>query len=116
MSVHRPFTLGADKGYDAAEFVGELQRLNVTPHVAQNKWGRRSAAPDEIAQSANYGASMQYRKRSEQGFGWAKTIGQVRQVMVRWIAKVAQMFVLNMAAYNLVSMRALGQVRLQGTR
>ena len=109
-------TLGADKGYDAAEFVGELHRLKVAPHVAQNKSGRRSAVPDEIAQTAGYGASMQCRKRIEQGFGWAKTIGQVRQVMVRGIKKVAQLFVLNMAAYNLVRMRSLGQVRLQGAR
>ena len=109
-------TLGADKGYDAAEFVAELHLLKVAPHVAQNTSGRRSAVPDEIAQSEGYGMSMQCRKRIEQGFGWAKTIGQVRQVMVRGIKKVAQMFVLNMAAYNLVRMRSLGQVRLQGAR
>lgn len=108
-------TLGADKGYDAAEFVAELRRLKVMPHVAQNTSGRRSAVPDEIAQSGGYGISMQCRKRIEQGFGWAKTIGQIRQVMVRGLKKVDQMFVLNMAAYNLVRMRSLGQVRLQGS-
>lgn len=32
------------------------------------------------------------------------------------LKNVAQMFVLNMAAYNLVRMRSLGQVRLQGAR
>ena len=106
-------TLGADKGYDAKEFVAELRRLKVQPHVAQNKSGRRSAVPDEIAQSEGYGISMQCRKRIEQGFGWVKTIGQIRQVMVRGLKKVDQMFVLNMAAYNLVRMRSLGQVRLQ---
>ncbi len=109
-------TLGADKGYDAAEFIAELHRLNVQPHVAQNTSGRRSAVPDEMAQSDGYGVSMQRRKRIEQGFGWAKTIGQMRQVMVRGLKKVDQMFVLNMAAYNLVRMRSLGQVRLQGAR
>ena len=104
-------TLGADKGYDAAEFIAELQRLKVEPHVAQNKSGRRSAVPDRIAETDGYGTSMQRRKRIEQGFGWAKAIGQVRQVMVRGIARVDQMFVLNMAAYNLVRMRTLGQIR-----
>ena len=108
-------TLGADKGYDAAEFITELRRLKVQPHVAQNTSGRRSAVSDEIAQSDGYGASMQCRKRIEQGFGWAKTIGQIRQVMVRGLKKVEQMFVLNMAAYNLVRMRSLGQVRLQAS-
>jgi transposase len=109
-------TLGADKGYDAAEFIAELQRLKVAPHVAQNKSGRRSAVPDEIAQGEGHGMSMQKRKRIEQGFGWAKTIGSIRQVLVRGLKKVDQMFVLNMAAYNLVRMRSLGQVRLQCAR
>lgn len=107
-------TLGADKGYDAAEFITELQRLKVAPHVAQNTSGRRSAVPDEIAQGDGYEASMQRRKRIEQGFGWSKTIGQLRQVMVRGLQKVDQLFVLNMTAYNLVRMRSLGQLRLQG--
>jgi hypothetical protein len=40
-------TLGANKGYDAAEFIKELQRLKVTPHVAQNKSGRSSAVPGQ---------------------------------------------------------------------
>jgi IS5 family transposase len=107
-------TLAADKGYDAAEFIAELQQLKVRPHVAQNKSGRRSAVPDDIAQTPGYSQSMQCRKRIEQGFGWAKSIGQIRQVMVRGLRKVDQLFVLNMATYNLVRMRSLGQVRLQG--
>ena len=39
----RRITLGADKAYDAAAFVDDLRDLNVTPHVAQNISGRRSA-------------------------------------------------------------------------
>jgi hypothetical protein len=34
------FTLGADKAYDAEDFVNELRSMNVTPHVAQNTSGR----------------------------------------------------------------------------
>jgi IS5 family transposase len=104
-------TLGADKGYDAKEFITELQRLNVTPHVAQNKSGRSSAVPEEIAQSEGYMLSQRKRKLIEQGFGWAKSVGSIRQVMVRGIAKVGQQFVLTMAAYNLVRMRTLAEVR-----
>lgn len=107
-------TLGADKGYDAQEFIEALQEINVIPHVAQNKSGRKSAVPDEIAQSVGYAISQQRRKLIEQGFGWAKTVGAMRQVMVRGLQKVDQMFVLTMAAYNLTRMRSLGQVRLQG--
>jgi hypothetical protein len=40
----------------------------------------------------------------------------MRQVMVRGLKKVDQMFVLNMAAYNLVRMRSLGQVRRSGSK
>jgi transposase len=104
-------TLGADKGYDAAEFIEELQRIKVTPHVAQNKSGRRSAVPDEIATSEGYALSQRKRKLIEQGFGWAKLIGPIRQVMVRGIKKVDQLFVLTMAVYNLVRMRTLGEIR-----
>ena len=49
----------------------------------------------------------------EQGFGWAKFIGPIRQVMVRGIKNVDQVFMMAMAAYNLVRMRTLGQVRLE---
>lgn len=107
-------TLGADKGYDAAEFIEELQRMKVTPHVAQNKSGRRSAVPDEIASSEGYALSQRKRKLIEQGFGWAKFVGPIRQVMVRGIKKVDQIFVLTMAVYNLVRMRTLGEIRQAG--
>ena len=104
-------TLGADKGYDAAEFIEALQRMKVTPHVAQNKSGRRSAVPDTLASSEGYSLSQRRRKLIEQGFGWAKFVGPIRQVMVRGIKKVDQIFVMTMAVYNLVRMRTLGQVR-----
>jgi transposase len=107
----REMTLGADKGYDAAEFIEACKAMNITPHVAQNKSGRQSAVPESIAQSAGYAVSQQKRKLIEQGFGWAKSIGGMRQVMVRGLKKVDQMFVLTMAAYNLVRMRTLGQLR-----
>ena len=106
-------TLGADKGYDAREFIEALQEMNVLPHVAQNTSGRRSAVPDEIAASVGYQISQTKRKLIEQGFGWAKTVGRMRQVMVRGLDKVDQMFVLTMSAYNLTRLRTLGSVRLQ---
>ena len=36
-------TRGADKAYDAEDFVNELRSMNATPHVAQNTSGRSSA-------------------------------------------------------------------------
>ena len=81
------------------------------PHVAQNTSNRKSAVPDAVASSVGSALSQRKRKLIERGFGWAKTVGRIRQVMVRGLAKVDQLFVLNMAAYNLVRMRTLGAVR-----
>jgi hypothetical protein len=39
-------TLGADRAYDKAEHVSNLRTIEVTPHVAQNTNGRRSAIDD----------------------------------------------------------------------
>jgi hypothetical protein len=36
-------TLGADRGYDTADFVEQMREFRVTPHVAQNDTNRRSA-------------------------------------------------------------------------
>jgi transposase len=80
-SADTEVTLGADKGYDAAEFIEALHRMKVTPHVAQNKSERRSAVADEIAESGGYAISQRKRKLIEQGFGWAKFVGPIRQVM-----------------------------------
>jgi hypothetical protein len=110
-------TLGAYKGYDAREFIDAITDMRVIPHVAQNTSGRRSAVPDdsavpdEIANTEGYSISQQKRKLIEQSFGWAKTIHNMRQVMVRGLQKVDQMFVITMAAYNLTRMRTLGQLR-----
>lgn len=107
-------TVGADKGYDAAEFIEACLEMKVTPHVAQNTSGRSSAVPEAIAQTQGYAVSQQKRKLIEQGFGWAKTVGRIRQVMVRGLERVDLVFVLTMAAYNLTRMRTLGQMRLLG--
>lgn len=104
-------TRGANKGYDAKEFIEALQDVNVIPHVAQNTSERRSAVPDAIAASAGYAIPAQKRKLIEQGFGWAKTVGSIRHVMVRGLKRVDQVFLLTMAAGNLTRMRTLGKIR-----
>ena len=88
------------------------------PHVAQNTSGRKSAVPEAVAATAteDYANSQQKRKPIAQGFGWAKTVGHIRQVMLRGLEKVDQMFLLTMAAYNLTRLRTLGQARPQGVQ
>jgi len=100
-------TLGADKGYDAADFVSELRRMNVTPHLAQNDTYRRSAIDARTTRHASYSISQRKRKRIEELFGWGKTIGTIRKVKVRGLARVAAVFHLTAAAYDLIRMRTL---------
>ena len=68
-------TLGADKAYDAEDFVNELRSMKATPHVAQNTNGRSSAIDGRTTRHAGYAVSQRIRKRIEEAFGWIKTIG-----------------------------------------
>jgi hypothetical protein len=67
-------TLGADRAYDARDFVNELRAMNVRAHVAQNSKGRRSAIDRRTTRHAGYAASQRLRKRIEEAFGWINTI------------------------------------------
>ena len=66
-------TLGADKGYDAADFVEELRTMNVRPHMAQNTNRRGSAIDKRTTRHPGYAASQRIRKRTEEAFGWIKS-------------------------------------------
>ncbi len=61
----RPATLGGDKNYDTKKFVAELRERKVTPHVAQNTSGRRSAIDGRTTRHAGYEVSQRIRKRVE---------------------------------------------------
>jgi transposase len=105
--IHR-VTLGADKGYDTRDFVGECRHLKVTPHVAQNvNRSGGSAIDGRTTRHGGYEVSQQKRKRIEECFGWLKTIALMRKVRHRGIEKVCWVFTFAAAAYNLVRMRNL---------
>jgi IS5 family transposase len=95
-------TLGADRGYDAADFVEELRTINVRPHVARNINGRRSAIDRRTTRHPGYAASRRIRKRIEEAFGWIKTVAGLRQTKLRGLAKVDWAFTFATAAYDLV--------------
>ena len=80
--------LGADRGYDAADFVEELRTLNVRPHVAQNISRRRSAINYRTTRHAGYVDSQRARKRIEEAFGWIKTVAGLRRTKLRGLGKV----------------------------
>ena len=95
-------TLGADRGYDAADFVEELRGMNVRPHVAQNVSGRHSAIGKRTTRHPGYAKSLRIRKRIEEAFGWIKTVAGLRQTNLRGLAKVDWAFAFAAAAYDLV--------------
>jgi transposase len=118
----RPKTLGADKGYDAGDFLRKLERRKVTPHVPIVKPPRdprtvpqKDQVPDIRARrrmqarlgTDGYTLSQRCRKKIEEGIGWIKTVAGLARS--RWVGrwKLQQMAELAAAAYNLVRMRKL---------
>ncbi len=100
-------TLGADRGYDTAGFIKQMREMKVTPHVAQNDSGRRSAVDARTTRHEGYVVSQQKRKRVEEVFGWMKTVGLQRKTRFKGPDRTGWMFTLAAAAYNLVRMRNL---------
>ena len=101
-------TLGADKAYDAEDFVNELRSMNVTPHVAQNTSGRSSAIDGRTTRHGGYAVSQRIRKRIEEAFGWIKTIAGQEKSRFRGRDRVGWAFTFAAAAYNLVRLPKLG--------
>ena len=109
-------TLGADAGYDAGPFLHTLEHEEqVVPHVPTRRGeivgtdeaaeARRRAR--ERQQSETYRVSQRIRKRVEEIFGWAKTIGGLRRArhVGRW--KIGQQALVVGAAYNLLRLARL---------
>ena len=62
---------------------------------------RRTTAPP------GYAISQRKRKRIEEVFGWMKTVGLLRKLRHRGVARVEWVFTFTAAAYNLVRIRNL---------
>jgi len=100
-------TLGADKGYDDSEFISELRRMKVTPHMARNEKRSGGSVLDERTTRHEGYRIRRKRKRVEEVFGWLKTVALLRQVRHRGHEKVGWMFTFAVAAYNLIRVRNL---------
>ena len=122
----KPMTVGADKGYDSGEFLLELEKRSVEPHVPLVKAPRdpegvayrKQRAGVEArqrmkarAEGDGYRLSQKCRKKIEEVFGWLKGVaGAGRSRLVgRW--KLQQTLELAAAAYNLVRLRKLAPAR-----
>jgi transposase len=101
----RRLTVGADKGYDCADFVRDLREACVTPHVAQKI--RSSAIDGRTTRHPGYALSQKRRKKIEEPFGWAKTVGPMAQTMLRGVKRVGAQFTFTMAACNLARLPRL---------
>jgi len=103
-------TIGADRGYDAPDFIADVRALGFTAHVAPNPHKyreRRSLVDGRTTRHAGYEASQRKRKLVEEGFGWSKCVGLLRKLHHRGRENVAWIFAFTSAAYNLVRIRTL---------
>ena len=104
-------TLGGDRGYDTHDFVAELHKRRVTPHVTQNQSGRRSAIDGRTTSHGGYKLSQRIRKRVEEIFGWEKTIGGWRKLRYIGLARNELWAVFTAAGYNLVRMAKIQRLQ-----
>jgi transposase len=122
----KPKTVGADKGYDQGPFLRGIERRRIRPHVAvkEGRIGGNTAAyrrknRANIAarqrmrrrmKSVGYTISQRCRKKIEELFGWAKTIGGLYRTRLIGHWKTGQQAQVAGAAFNLIRMGNLSSV------
>lgn len=107
-------TVGADKGYDTADFVERMGRHGVKAHIARKTTG--SAVDGRTARGKGYAMSLKCRKRIEEAFGWIKTVGGLRKSRHIGLKKLAGQVLFTFAAYNLTRVMNLMQARVDARR
>ena len=102
-----PRTLGADKGYFAAQYLDSLRRRGIKPHIAApntpirekarrlREWAKRKA------RGAGYATSQRMRKQIEELFGEAKDFMGLRRMRLRRLERVREQPLLIALAQNL---------------
>jgi transposase len=105
----RQITLGADTQYQEAEFIEQLRKRNIAPHVSeygQGNLGKNSLRAEERGDERR-SISQRKRKLIERVFGWSKLDRPLRQMKLRGLKRVDWFYRLTIAACNLVRMRRL---------
>jgi IS5 family transposase len=87
--------------------VADLRQRQVTPHVAQNTSGRRSAIDRRTTRHPGHAISQHFRKRVEEILAWMKTVGGFRRTRYRGLERTQLAGYLVATAYNLVRMARL---------
>jgi hypothetical protein len=100
-------TLGADAGYDTADFVAACRARRVSPHVTQNRNRRRSAIDGRTTSPSGYRVSISLRRMLERIFGWMKTTANFRRTRLRGLARTTMLGTFVGAAYNILRLARL---------
>jgi ribosomal protein L30 len=92
--------------------IGRIAEVPDTPSsrgmiAAQNTTNRSSAIDVRTTRHPGYAISQQKRKRTEEPFGWGKTIGGLARPMLRGLARLRFKFILTMAACDLIRLPKL---------
>ena len=114
-----PATLGADKGYDASDFLLALDERGIEPHIAcrsrkaidvprekdEGGWARWFNQQGSGTEA--FKISQRKRKLNEEVFGWLKQFGGLRRARLvgRW--KLQQLADIAPSSLNLIRMRGL---------
>ncbi len=108
-SVRKPgATVGANKGYDTAEFVAALERRGIKAHVARKVSG--GAIDGRTAHGKGYAMSLRRRKMIEEARGWIKTVGGLRKTRHEGLEKLSGQALFAFATYNLSRILSLMRV------
>jgi hypothetical protein len=102
-----PRTLAGDKGYCLGGFPQRVVDLGIRPHLAIPDNAPASSPARRFCRSAGYRVSEVIRKRVEEIFGWAKTVGGFRKTRLKGRVKTWTSGYFVMAAYNLTRMARL---------
>lgn len=103
----RHVTVGADRGFDARDFVDDMRELGATPHVAPNRSGPRSAIDGRTTRHPGDPLNIRVRKRIEEVFGWVKAAAGQTKTRFRERPTVRFAVSFAIAAYNLVRLPKL---------
>ena len=96
-------TVAADKAYDTKDFVTDSREAGFTPHVAQNINKQRGSAIDgRTTRHPGHLISQRIRKRVEEPFGWAKTIGGAHKLRHRGRERNRAWWLITGATYNII--------------
>jgi transposase len=98
-------TLAGDKGYCTKDFVAELRRRGISPHIAFIDDGRTVPGLDRrTRRHASYRLSQRKRKLIEQAFGRLKNVAGLRKSRFFGRARTELYALIAMSAYNLTRM------------